>query len=420
MHTAPFTTTRNYVLLLATLLLTGLFYNAGLAFINGHGMRVSTLHVMGVEFLLLAAIGAAAYPLRSKLMTPWLFYSFMFIIIFLGMALVNAFLGQSISPKSARDVFLISAFGILGLIYAQTGSNIVPILRIISIAVIAGLILENFFTTIYTWVFNVASYYENTRGIVDRTLFADTSGGLFVNTQLIEGRFSLGFLTSHRLSSLFLEQTSLANFAIIMGIATSVFWNKLTTKDKVTLLSATLLSVTGTDSRMAFGLMFIVLIMHFVVHAIPRNLNVIYMPALIVLAAFKYYDPYNITLTNDDIGGRFTWSLTQLSWIDHIGYLGGRVDEVVHSMDSGYSYVIYSQSIFGMLMLWLFTSFIIPQTSLAAKRFAHMTSAFLAINLMTGPTILSIKAAALLWFIGGYIYYVETSKLININIKKDT
>lgn len=386
------------------LVIFGLFFNALLAFLNAHGMYVSTGHVMAMEMLTLAGIAMIAYPMRERAMLPWVFFSAAFVLIFLWVVMFNAFLGQSVSPKPIRDILIISAFGILGMCFQKKGGDIVGLIRIIAIAVVAVMLFENYIPEVYGRFFDAAAYYANTRGIEDTTLFGSQQTGLFVNTQLIEGRFSLGFLTSHRLGSLFLEQTTLGNFAIVMAIAASIFWNDLMVRDRIIFVGSSLLAVLGTDSRMALGMVLIIAGGHFIFPRLPRHSQLVYMPLILIVSYFIFYDPLNNWLYDDDLPGRFTWSLSQMSWIDVWGALGGRPEKIPQSMDSGYSYFIYQATLPGMVIFWFFTSIVLPENSERARRLTHVLSIFIAVNLFTGPTMLSIKIGAMLWFMVGYIY----------------
>ncbi|MCP5405885.1 MAG: hypothetical protein H6922_06700 [Pseudomonadaceae bacterium] len=394
-----------HMALLAGLLLFGMFYNALLAVLNAHVFPVATLHVMLCEALVLAGIAYAAYPLRDGAMRPWLLFSGLFVFLYLWVALYNGVLGQEVSPKPLRDVFLISAYGVLGIAYAKAGLSLPRVLTAAALAVIAFLLLERFAVDIYGSIFNPLSYYINTRGFTERVASGLEGLNLFYNTQLVEGRFSLGFLSTHRLSSLFLEQTTLANFAIVLAMSLSVLWQDYTVRQRALVAACALLMLLGSDSRMALGMCAIVLLGHKLWPLLPRLGTLAVMPMLLALSAMMFYDPQTYTLLNDNLPGRFGWSLTQLAQIDLQGLLGGRPEMILESMDSGYSYVIYAQTVFGMVALWLFTALIVPQRNAPARRMAYLLNVFVAVNLMTGPTILSIKTAAPLWALAGYVAY---------------
>jgi hypothetical protein len=386
----------------SSLVLFGLFFNALLAFVNAHGVQVATVHVMAMEALTMLGIMVAVRPVWERDMAPWGWFAFAFLILFLWGVLFNAFLGQNVNPKPLRDILLISLFAMLGMAYHKQSGNIIALFRVAAILVLVFVLIENYATEFYASTLNPAQYYANTRGIEDTSLFGKLDTGLFVNTQMIEGRFSLGFITNHRLGSLFLEQTSLANFAIMLVMFSTLFWKKFSRADKVIFSLSALLSVMGSDSRMAFGLCLLFAGGYFLFPLVPRKLNLLAMPALLILSWILFYDPTMMSL-EDTLKGRFAWSLTQLSNVDLIGALGGHPEKMYRSMDSGYAYMLYGQTVFGLIIFWLFTSLIVPQTTSNGKRLANALAIFLAINLMTGPTVLSIKAAALLWFMVGYV-----------------
>lgn len=386
------------------LVVFGLFFNAMLAFVNAHGIGINTMIVMAMEGLTLAGIAAAVAPVYRREMRPWLVFSYLYMIIFLWLLMFNWFLGQDISPKPLRDILLISAFGMLGMAYADKGGNIFRLVCGISIAVVVVMLVENYWTDLYSSMLNIAQYYINTRGYEERNIAGMDDFNLFYNTALIEGRFTLGFLTTHRLSSLFLEQTSLGNFSIMLSMFCGVFWDKMSVRQRVILVGSVILTLMGTDSRLALGFALIVLFSNAYIHRLPPRLNLLVMPILLFVSYLLFYDPTIRTIPGDDLRGRFSWSLAQLSWVDVQGFFGGKPWLIGESMDAGYCYMIYSQTFFGLVGLWLFSSLILPPTTVEARRMRYYLSLFMALNLMVGSTLFSIKCAALLWFMVGYVY----------------
>jgi len=81
----------------------------------------------------------------------------------------------------------------------------------------------------------------------------------------------------------------------------------------------------------------------------------------------------------------------------------GDIGAAVAAQDSGYLYLIYSQTGLGFLAFWLYTSLIVPAVNTANKRFANGLGIFIAVNLLIGAGIFTIKVAAPLWFIAGYL-----------------
>jgi len=71
------------------------------------------------------------------------------------------------------------------------------------------------------------------------------------------------------------------------------------------------------------------------------------------------------------------------------------------AVDSGLAYLITTQSLFGLALLWLFVTLGSPETSTAQVRFVHAVAIFLSLTLLVSFGFLTIKIAALMWFIYG-------------------
>ena len=90
------------------------------------------------------------------------------------------------------------------------------------IAAITLAVFEAFATETYAMIFNPRILLGRSDAAWKTSRFNDT--GIFLNAMSFEGRFTLGiFNISHRLSSIFIEQVSLGNFAIILTTFTSLF-----------------------------------------------------------------------------------------------------------------------------------------------------------------------------------------------------
>ena len=389
-------------IMMGGLVLAALCYNAVLAFLNARGLFVSLPHVAGTEALIMGLAFCIAGANRERGMRTWMLLLFGFGIVFSFVLLVNGFLGQSVSLKAFRDVMVVASFGLLGVAFHARGGHLGPVLSVSAIIVLAGLALERFALATYAGLFSPMQYLVNTRGVADRQAEGFDGLDLFFNTQRLEGRFSFGLIGDHRLSSIFLEQTTLGNFAILLCLALSAFWAELTKRQRAVIGTAAALCMVLTDSRMALGMGIICLAGYFFLGRVAASLRYLVMPTFLLLSWILLYDGRLNSLSSDDLPGRFAWSLTQLSWIDLQGAFGGRPELIDRSWDSGYAYFIYSQTIVGLAILWLFTARVLPTGTFASRTLGYLLPIFLTVNLMVGPTLLSIKTGALLWFMVGY------------------
>ncbi len=380
------------------LLLGAILYNAMLAVINAHVMPVGATGVALAEtFLVFCGIGYAALNIRSyeNIYAPLFFILFM-LLIFAYVSFVN----EHFYPKSFRDMLLIVVFFMLGGLASER--NIIIAFRAVTIIILAFMVIENFWTSLYVNIFEPAKYYAGTRGIEE--LAADDSG-LFRNALGYADRFSFN-ISSHRLSSIFLEQVSLANFAMVLCIFTCTFWPRLKRWDRVLFFIMIPLMIATNSSRTASLVCALCLMGYFVFPLLPRYSNVLYMPFILLLSALLFYDPgFSPERMTDNMPGRIG---NTLYFLENMGpglFMGGPLDAIYRTMDSGYAYVLLTQTIFGLIAFWLFTSLIVPPADPSNRRFAHSVSLYIFLNLLIGAAVFSIKVSAPLWFIAGYLYY---------------
>ena len=101
--------------------------------------------------------------------------------------------------------------------------------------------------------------------------------------------------------------------------------------------------------------------------------------------------------------------------LDVQSMLGLSISRIGEFADSGYVYLIYSSTIFGLIVFWLFVCLYPAGTTPAQRRCAHSLSLFIFLNMMIGGTaIFSIKIAGLLWLLVGYMRVSENPRAIRI------
>lgn len=370
------------------------FFNAFLAFINANVMQMSVAHVMMGEGVALLGCYYFIVKRYNISMKPWIF----FIVFFAVSNLLFSIGNMGFNPKAFRDMLLIASFVMLGISYR---GNPLSLLTKVTYIVIIFAFLEGFATQeIFMPLFNTAKYYLNTRGIGDEKEIMEM-GGVFKNAIRYSGRFSLNLFNTHRLSSLFLEQTTLSNFAILLAIITSSLWASLTKHQKIIFPLAVFLILGFTDSRLALGLSGIIILMHFTHNFIPKKASLFYTPIILLLCAFIFYDKHIVQMS-DTLGGRIGWTLHIISSMDLMGILGFGLADSPRTDDSGFGYILYNHSIWGLIAFWLYLGLALPQKTVASKKFSHGLVLFATLNLLVGPTFFSIKIAALTWFFVGY------------------
>lgn len=376
------------------LLLAAICYNAVLAIINAHVMSLSVTQVALCELVVLS--GAGLVVARQRL-TPrdaaWLtfligtFFGTIFLSLSNGGLLVEAL----------RNVAIVAMFTALGI-----RSNITTMRTTFLIAVfVVGLVMifEIAAVSQYSSLFKPFNYYQNTRGLGEVD-YGDV--GLFGNALGFEGRFSFGLFTTPRTSSIFLEQTSLANFASVIAIYLVTTWRTLARGEKILIGSFVLLALMSNNTRMASVFASITMLGYFLYPRLPRYGTLI-LPLLLLSLAVglsSWMGPSK----EDDLAGRIGLSVRLLSMTDFPASLGLRVADASAFPDSGYSYLIYSCSLVGAVAIWLYVALAIPFRSPEQRRCAWSVSLFLFLNLLVaGNAVFSMKIAAPLWLLAGFM-----------------
>ncbi|MCW2318375.1 putative polymerase [Rhodoblastus acidophilus] len=373
-------------------------FNAALAIINGHAAPMSQFQVVAAEaaifawtiFVIVRRFPEAAPNIR--LATPYLAG---FILLFVWVTLTN---GMS-SPKPLRDFLVVLLFFMLGALC--TWRSLMSAFRTLTLMIIAVSCVEGWFPDLYVNIFQPASYYVNTRDAIQN---AYDQSGLFQNAFSYSGRFSFALFDDRRLSSIFLEQVSLANYAMVLAIFAITFWPRLSRFDKSLYLAAIAFLIAGNSSRTGTALCLAMLLGYRVFPALPRVIVALTMP-LVLLTAFgvaAYFGDF--ASTGDDLEGRIGLSISQLAALDFRQIFAGSPDRVGELADNGYGYVIATQSVLGLILFWLFQIDALPRRKDYEMRFAVGAALYVACNLLTSEAIFSMKVGSALWLLAGFIH----------------
>ncbi len=380
----------------SVIMLMGVLYNAFLAFLNARGLPINEAAVTLTE-LLIVLMGATYIVLQNKnLKRPFVHYLF-FISISTFSLLVMAY-NEFFFIKFIRDMALIVLFAMLGGLCDE--KSLIKTFRILTLVVLGGIFLEIRFTRVFIELFAPASYYQDTRGLMNQMGY-----GLFGGAMASPERFSFGILDVPRLCSVFLEQVSLANFSMILSIFTATFWEKLVKRDRLFFLFTIILIIVGNNTRTGSTFVSLMFFGFWIFPRLPSKMQILMIPAVLIFARVFVFDPDAVPERwGDDLEGRVGLTMWMLSELDVQSFLTGNLDTVFKTPDSGYVYLICASTVFGSIMYWLYTSLIVAGTDTQTKRFAYGASLFIAVNLMIGAAIFTIKVSAPLWFIGGFLY----------------
>ncbi|WP_300972963.1 hypothetical protein [Sphingomonas sp. LHG3406-1] len=376
------------------LVLAGIAYNALLAFLMARGLPITRTMVGFTEFFVLGA--AALTLLRSGFRqddAPALLLMAFFVLNAVAVSLINgaAFLDMG------RNAAVIGIFLMLGLRVGE--QTLKRTFLVAAVAVAAVLLLESVSVISYATVFEPGRYFEETRGI---SRFELDEIGLFANALGFDNRFSILNIVGHRTSSLFLEQVSLANFASVLTIYLVAMWKRLSVPVRIFLPLLIAGILVTNNSRTALAIALAAPLVYLVAPKLPRLLTLGLVPLILAIAlAVTLTAP---PTTEDNLVGRLSLTIRTLQDLDIQALVGARAAESIEFLDSGYTFVIYASSILGMIVLWLFFSLVPTGRGAALQRAGMMTGLYLFLNLtVSGTSIFSIKTAALLWFLIGFL-----------------
>lgn len=372
-------------------------YNAILAFINHNIMPLTPASVVMSEILLLTY--SFGFLLRKGIfeedVAP---FAYLLSTIFLTLYVMA--LNRAAYIDHLRNVLIIFAFVVMG---RWTNERTVKLIfKICCLAVLGILICEIISTPAYVALLHPAEYFQNTRGVAPAT-YSDS--GLFRGALGFEGRFSFG-LIDHRSSSIFLEQVSLANFCGVIVIYVISFADRLSIVDRLIFISTVVLILVTNDTRTMLIFSIVSGAGYVIYPYIPKIMDFLMMP-LIVIGGFVIH-AVKPDAHDDDFVGRISGTIRNILNMDLQSFLGLELDKATVYVDSGYVYITYGATIFGLLLFWLFVAFYPAGETPNQKRLCHSLSLFMFLNLMIGSTaIFSMKTAGLVWLLVGFLKFNE-------------
>lgn len=388
----------NYTILAIGLL--AVLYNCILAFINHNIMPLTSSAVVASEVLL--QVASFLY-----LLSKGIYEDDMGPLAYLVLTILLTVFVMAINKQGyidhLRNVMIIFAFSIMGRLCNERTLKLT--FRWSCIAVLAVLICEIVSVTEYVALFHPASYFQNTRGVAPAT-YSDI--GLFRGALGFEGRFSFG-LIDHRSSSVFLEQVSLANFCGVMVLYMISFANRLGWLDKLLYISTIVLILLTNDTRTMLIFSLVCIAGYFIYPWLPKVLDLFTMPAIIIVGFVIH--ALKPGVTGDNFTGRINGTVRAFLGMDVMSFIGLRLDQTSIFFDSGYVFIIYGTTIFGLILFWLYTSLYPAGETANQRRLGHALSLFMFLNLMIGSTaIFSMKTAGLVWLLVGFLKFNEGTR----------
>jgi len=378
-------------LLVLALVAGAVIYNAVLAWLTARGVWIGSRHVIAAEFLVLAATSLTllVWGRRSDDGIPLLFASF-----FIVGSLLISMGSQALYPEMARNAVIAALFLMLGM---RAGPAALRLCFAIAAAVVAaGLMLEIADARAYVDLFEPARYYQLTRGSEP----LEWVDGLYRNASGFEGRFAIANIIDHRASSIFLEPVSLGNFGVVLIGFVTCFWERLKRIEKVAYVALAILILLTTNSRILLGFMALCPLIYFVAPRASRNRRLVILPAVLAVAVLVYFTGPEIYA--DNLTGRIGKAVHNLTELGVPGLFGASPELASGFSDSGFAFVIAASSAFGLMVLWLFISLVVPEQNVLQRRAGLFLCFYVALSLLiSGTSVFSIKVAALLWLLMG-------------------
>ncbi|MDE1993736.1 MAG: hypothetical protein KGI75_14635 [Rhizobiaceae bacterium] len=385
----------NYTILAISLL--AVLYNCILAFINHNIMPLTPSSVVISEVLL--QVASFAYLLTKGIYEEDI-GPLLYLLLTVALTVFVIAINKQPYIDHLRNVMIIFVFSIMGRLSNERTVKLA--FRISCLVVLIVLIIEIVSVKEYVALFHPAEYFQNTRGVPPAT-YSDL--GLFRGALGFEGRFSFG-LIDHRSSSIFLEQVSLANFCGVMVLYLISFSNRLRLLDRLLFLSTVVLILLTNDTRTMLIFSLICIAGYFIYPWLPKALDLLTMP-VIIIAGFVIH-ALEPTVTGDNFVGRINGTVRAFLGMDLQSAIGLEVDQVGVFVDSGYVYIIYGATIFGLILFWLYASLYPSGKTVNQRRLGHALSLFMFLNLMIGSTaIFSMKTAGLIWLLVGFLKFNE-------------
>jgi len=379
--------------LMPALVLIGcVVFNAGLAVVNGHIMALPPALVIAAEGMLVsAALGLAMLGWKPQ-MAP----SLALIALLVLFATFRGLLMAQPEPKFLRDVLLIPTFIMLGMSFDERG--LTRTILLLHTIVFLVFLLEAVAPRAYSDLLHIQDYYVNTRGNkLDE--FYNTNSELFISATRPDERF-FSFVDAPRLSSIFLEPVSLGNYCSIITAFICACFRRLGWPAVAYLGLTTLAMLVGCDGRLATATCVLIVVVAAVAPWLPPRSHVLYLP-LTLAFVFALVIGADLRPGTDDFAGRLAHTVELLRNYDVAEMLGLSNEYLMKSMDSGVAYLIMTQSVLGLLLLWAYVAWGAREDTAEQVRFTHTLSLYLALSMMVSYSFLTIKTGAVLWFIQG-------------------
>jgi putative polymerase len=382
-------------LLPSILVVWATIFNGVLAIVNAHVTTLSPVSVMGAEGLTVGLAHFWAFKHFREEMKVW----YVLLSIMFALFLVRSLLTGVPEIRYVRDVLIVPTFIVLGM--TSQRENMTKTVCIIHLIVLVVMFYEAINTDGFARLFEIQDYYIHTRGYQEDN-FWNKESELFVNAVRPQDRIFLPFLDLHRLSSIFLEPVSLGNYCVLITAYMCATFPSLSRMERWFLGLGNVSILIGSDGRLAAVSSAVIILASLAAARLPRGSALFYLPGAVLIATLAtYFGGFHDG--PDDFAGRTAHTVTLLSQCDMPELIGISERLLGLASDSGVVYMILTQSLIGMSLIWILIVAGAREDRLEQIRYTHAIGIYLSLAMIVSNAVFTIKTAGLLWFVQGVL-----------------
>ncbi|WP_198945864.1 polysaccharide polymerase [Acetobacter sp. DsW_063] len=378
------------------IVVTSLMFNLGLCFLQTRGwLHASSATVAMIELLV---IGAAAWCVRRQVTERVVVIA----VLTTGYVVAAKMINPAESPKILHDLFIMYVFYCLGRGSGRPAAQW-TVWAAMALVLTIGL-FELLAPDFYGQLFNVWQYYVE-KGVLSQDTVNYSGTTMFVSGNRGEGArtFLPSLLGSHRVSSVFLEPVSMGNFAALVFAWCLAVWRNRPGGRQIFLIVLAMVCIVLTDSRFASGCCVAMLLVR--ISPVRRSsLFVFLLPigvvtALTIVGALHEIPGATPSILTDNLKGRLVFSGRLLDYWTLSPWFAFSVSPV-YTADTGYAYIFNTLGAPLTLLYALIFAFH-RNASRDAAVMKTMLAVYFSCSLCIGANSVTIKTAALLWFLYG-------------------
>ena len=384
----------------ALLVATATLFNMALCFLFTLGLPVGSAAIVAACELIISTI---ALMLAQGVISD---RALLIMAMLTGYLLALSLLRQGSSPKIVRDLMIPFAYYFLGLANG-TPERADRLVRLLLIIVLAVGVVEWLDLELYTRMLNVTEYFI-AKGMMTASE-ADNSvtgagSGLYISGMRIDGRNFLPFLEPilglHRVSSVFLEPIELSNFAVIAYVWLLCRFDAHATLNSLVYMLMAFVLTALCDSRFASLVCVIITLCH-LIGISSRTSFVAALPIVMCGATLIRACLWHPVVIGDDLMGRLYTSGSLLASFT-LGEWFGFSESQGPIGDAGYAYLVTYSGFSVPIILWIL--FLAGSgTTRLARTVRGAIAIYSTVLLTVSYGLLSIKTAALLWYLYGAV-----------------